>query len=195
MTCGRLTPKVSLSSQRTVSSYFPSLPFSLLLDPPLLDSQVGGPLDLQGPRSSQPFQAPPWEPPWDSSSSGFSLLSPMSPVTPASPSRSTSHGTEGVGAGCSPSSPAQGLFPVHGALLEVGPDGPSPEASIPSVFASSSGSVSPTPSEDSEYAFPYFLSVRSSLTAQSTFRCSRCPPRGCLGSRALRWLFQPLGCP
>jgi hypothetical protein len=58
MTCSRLTPKVSSSSQRTVSSYFPSLPFSLSLDPPLLDSQLGGPLGLQGSRSSQPSQAP-----------------------------------------------------------------------------------------------------------------------------------------
>jgi hypothetical protein len=160
MTCGRLTPKVSLSSQRTIFSYFPSLPFSLSLDPPLLDSQVVGPLDLQGPRSSQPSQVPPWEPPWDSSSSGFSLLSPMSPILPASPSPSTSQGTGGVEAGCSPSSPAQGLFPVHGALLEVGPDGPSLEASIPFAFASPYGSVSPTPSEDSEYAFQHFLSVQ-----------------------------------
>jgi hypothetical protein len=48
---------------------------------------------------------------------------------------------------------------VHGALLKGGPDGPSPEASIPSAFAPPSGSVSPTPSQDSEYAFPYFLSV------------------------------------
>jgi hypothetical protein len=160
MTCGRLTPKVSLSSQRTISSYFPSLPFSLSLDPPLLNSQVVSPLDLQGHRASQPSQAPPWEPPWDPSSSGFSLLSSMSPVLPASPSPSTSRGTGGVGAGCSPSSPAQGLFPVHGALLEGVPDGPSPEASIPSASASPSGSVSPTPSEDSEYAFPYFLSVQ-----------------------------------
>jgi hypothetical protein len=111
MTCGRLTSKVSLSSQRTISSYFPSLPFSLSLDPPLLDSQEVGPLDLQGPWSSQPSQAPPWEPPWDPSSSGFFLLSPMSPVLPASPSPSTSRGTGGEGDGCSSSSPAQGLFP------------------------------------------------------------------------------------
>jgi hypothetical protein len=48
---------------------------------------------------------------------------------------------------------------VHGALLEVA-DGPSPEASIPSAFASPSGSVFPTPSEDSEYGFPHFLSVQ-----------------------------------
>jgi hypothetical protein len=84
MTCGRLTPKVSLSSQRTIASYFPSLSFSLSLDPPLLDSQEVDPLDLQGPRSSQPSQAPLWEPPWDPPSSGFFLLSPMSPVLSAS---------------------------------------------------------------------------------------------------------------
>jgi hypothetical protein len=162
MTCGRLTPKVSLFSQRTISSYFPSLPFNLSLDPPLLDSQEVGPLDLQGPRLSQPSQAPPWEPPWEPSSSGFSLLSPMSPVLPAVSSPSTSRGTGGVGAGCSPSSLAQGLFPVHGSLLKGGPDRPSPKASIPSASASLSGSVSstPTPSEDWEYAFPYFLSVQ-----------------------------------
>jgi hypothetical protein len=65
-----------------------------------------------------------------------------------------------MGAGCSSSSPALGLFPVHGALLKVGPDGPSPEAFIPSASASPSGSVSPTPSEDSEYAFPHFRSVQ-----------------------------------
>jgi hypothetical protein len=160
MTCGRLAPKVSSSSQRTVSSYFPSLPFSLSLDPPLLDSQVGDPLGLQRPRSPQPSQAPPWAPPWDSSCSGFSLLSPMSPVSPASPSPSTSQGTGGGGAGCSPASSALGLLPVLDALLKVGPDGPSPVASIPSASASPSGSVSPTPSEDSECAFPHFRSVQ-----------------------------------
>jgi hypothetical protein len=45
MTCGCLTPKVSLSSQRTISSYFPSLPFSLSLD---LGQQGGRPLGPPG---------------------------------------------------------------------------------------------------------------------------------------------------
>jgi hypothetical protein len=84
----------------------------------------------------------------------------MSPVLPASLSPSSSQGTGVVCACCPPSSPALGLFPVHGALLKVGPDGPSPEAFIPSASASPSGSVSPTPSEDSEYAFPHFLGVQ-----------------------------------
>jgi hypothetical protein len=62
MTCGRLTPKVSSSSQRTVSSYFPSLPFSLLLDPPLLDSQVAAPWASRDPGPPSPPRLLPGRP-------------------------------------------------------------------------------------------------------------------------------------